>query len=277
MDPLQRITAFSETQDGGNPAGVWIGDALPDPIEMLKIAAEVGYSETAFAAKQPDGTYKVRYYSPEAEVPFCGHATIALGARLGKDVGDGTYQLETAIGTVPVSTKTIANGTRAELFSVDTNSVPAPSGLLGKALNTLSWDETVLHPSYPPAVAFAGAYHLILALKSREQLSAIEYEFEELKALMLEHDLTTVALFWRESATVFHARNLFPVGGIVEDPATGAAAAALGGYLRDHSFVDAPGQFTIHQGVDMGRPSLLQVRVPIAGGVSVSGAATRLE
>ncbi len=70
-----RIAAFSDGDIGGNPAGVLIADELPNESEMQRIAAEVGFSETAFAA--PAGTgWRVRYFSPESEVPFCGHATL---------------------------------------------------------------------------------------------------------------------------------------------------------------------------------------------------------
>ena len=82
---LLRLAAFTTDPSGGNPAGVWIGEALPADAEMQRIAAEVGYSETAFLA--PDGSglagrFRVRYFSPLAEVPFCGHATIASGVAL---------------------------------------------------------------------------------------------------------------------------------------------------------------------------------------------------
>ena len=84
---LLRLAAFTTDPRGGNPAGVWIGPALPTDADMLGIAADVGYSETAFIA--PDGSglagrYRVRYFSPLAEVPFCGHATIATGVALGE-------------------------------------------------------------------------------------------------------------------------------------------------------------------------------------------------
>jgi len=77
---------------------------------------------------------------------------------------------------------------------------------------------------------------------------------------------------------VFHARNPFPPGGAVEDPAKGAAAAALGGYLRDLDLVDPPAAVTIHQGHDMGRPSLLTVTVSAEPGsrIGVTGTAVRL-
>ena len=80
IEDIQRIAAFPEADGGGNPAGVAIGSALPDSADMQRLAAEVGFSETAFAAPSGDG-FRVRYFSPETEVPFCEHATIALGPR----------------------------------------------------------------------------------------------------------------------------------------------------------------------------------------------------
>src|SRR6185503_11740591 len=87
-----RIAAFADGDAGGNPAGVWIADELPRAAEMQRIAAEVGFSETAFAAAAGGG-WRVRYFSPESEVPFCGHATIALGAALALRFGDGVFPL----------------------------------------------------------------------------------------------------------------------------------------------------------------------------------------
>ena len=90
---------------------------------------------------------------------------------------------------------------------------------------------------------------------------------------MAARDWTTVHLVWREDDDGFHARNPFPPGGVVEDPATGAAAAALGAYLRELGLVDPPATLTIHQGEDMGRPSRLRVDAPPEGGILVSGTA----
>ncbi|HWT98723.1 MAG TPA: PhzF family phenazine biosynthesis protein, partial [Terriglobales bacterium] len=84
MDIL-RIAAFSDGDVGGNPAGVVIGAEMPEAEVMQRVAAEVGFSETAFAAPLAPGgnkAWRVRYFAPESEVPFCGHATIALGAAL---------------------------------------------------------------------------------------------------------------------------------------------------------------------------------------------------
>ena len=85
---LFKLTAFSSDPNGGNPAGVWVGDDLPDETKMQEIAKEVGYSETAFLAPATGKRRTVRYYSPEAQVAFCGHATIASGVVLGNTDGD---------------------------------------------------------------------------------------------------------------------------------------------------------------------------------------------
>lgn len=270
---LHRYTAFSNDPAGGNPAGVWIGDTLPDAATMQKIAADVGYSETAFLAPQRGAERDIRYYSPEAEVPFCGHATIATGVALGAIDGDGDYRLATRVGEVPVSVRTRDGVREASLTSVKPRYEPAPDALIDAALSVLGWTREELDPAIPPVRAFAGAWHLVLAVADARTLARLDYEFDRLKALMLADGLTTLQLVWRENDDVFHARDPFPVGGVVEDPATGAAAAALGGYLRDAGLVRAPHSILIRQGEAMGRPSRLQVEIPATGGIVVSGMA----
>lgn len=273
---LHYVAAFAETEGGGNPAGVWVGEELPSKREMQAIAAEVGYSETAFVAPLQGGHRTVRYFSPATEVPFCGHATIAAGFVLGGDRASTTYTFATPAGDVPVSVRTGDGRTGVSLTSVDTTHRDVASAVLDEALGALAWNRDDLNPAIPPALAFAGAWHLVLAVADPGRLASLEYDFERLRRLMLEQGLTTLQLTWRESAQRFHARNPFPVGGVVEDPATGAAAAALGGYLRDSGLVEAPFSFEIRQGEAMGRPSRLHVDVPAAGGVVVSGTAARI-
>ncbi len=89
---VQHISAFSSGQHGGNPAGVAIYDQLPEPAVMQKVAADVGYSESVFAAPVGDA-WRVRYFAPQVEVDFCGHATIALGAALAQHEGPGLFTL----------------------------------------------------------------------------------------------------------------------------------------------------------------------------------------
>ncbi len=278
---LYRIAAFAEPDAPtgsrtGNPAGVWIGETLPAATDMQNIATEVGYSETAFIAPKSGFERTVRYYSPEAEVPFCGHATIAAGVMLGKTSGDGVYRLQSMVGDVPVTVSQQAASAEASLLSVQTRHEAPDEGLLVEALHLLGWQAEELDASIPPAKAYAGAWHLVLAVAEQGRLASLDYDFEALKTLMLAHELTTLQLVWRESAEVFHSRNPFPVGGVHEDPATGAAAAALGGYLRDAGLLQAPARFIIRQGQAMQRPSLIKVDVPESGGVRVSGSAVEL-
>ncbi|MCE1254503.1 MAG: PhzF family phenazine biosynthesis protein [Anaerolineae bacterium] len=256
---------------GGNPAGVWIGAALPEVNVMQQIAAEVGYSETAFLCPSGERAYTIRYYSPEIEVPFCGHATIATGILLGQLNGPADYSLHSSVGLISLNVSVPDGRVKAALTSVEPAFEPASAGLVQAALACLRWPAADLDRSIAPARAFAGAWHLVLAVSSFERLAALDYDFEALKELMFKNNLTTLQLIWRESETLFHARNPFPVGGVVEDPATGAAAAALGGYLRLAGLVQTPFAFTILQGESMGRPSRLSVNVPVSGGIVVAG------
>ena len=273
---LYRIAAFSKSNQGGNPAGVWIGESLPGADDMQRIAAEVGYSETAFVAPSSGIERTVRYFSPEAEVSFCGHATIASGFVLGSDGESTTYRFSTAVGVVPVTVRLADGETTVSLTSVEPQQRRVPGKLLNEALPILGWQVEDLDPAISPSLAYAGAWHLVLAVRDRRTLDTLDYGFDALKELMLSEGLTTLQLIWRESDTLFHARDPFPVGGVVEDPATGAAAAALGGYLRDGGLLEVPARFEIHQGEVMGRPSILTVDVPKSGGITVSGLAVEI-
>lgn len=273
---LYRLSAFSDQPAGGNPAGVWIGDALPEPDDMQQIAAEVGFSETAFVAPRVGTERIVRYFSPEAEVTFCGHATIAAGVVLGGIDGPGTFVFSTSVGDVIVAVTRHAGHVEASLTSVEPRQRKAPRHLVREALSALGWEAYELDPSIPPVLAYAGAWHLVLAVAELSRLEQLDYDFEGLKQLMLVEDLTTLQLIWRQDETTFWSRNPFPVGGVVEDPATGAAAAALGGYLRKLASVDPPTTITIFQGQTMGRPSTLTVQIPASGGIVVTGTAVAL-
>ncbi|MEM1056495.1 MAG: PhzF family phenazine biosynthesis protein [Bacteroidota bacterium] len=270
---MHRYVAFSSDPNGGNPAGVWIGDALPPEAEMQRIAADVGYSETAFVAPASGLERTVRYFSPEIEVPFCGHATIATGAALGATEGEGTYRLATAAGLLPVAVRAVGPHWEASLTSAEPTYRLAPDPLIREALSALRWEHDDLDDSLPPALAYAGAWHLVLAVSEADRLRTLDYDVERLAALMRQEGFVAAQLIWRERDGLFHSRNPFPVGGIVEDPATGAAAAALGGYLREAGLVQAPFQLTVRQGEAMGRPSLLKVGVPAEGGITVTGVA----
>lgn len=269
---VERLAAFSDGEVGGNPAGVLIADTLPDPAEMQRIAAEVGYSETAFAAPEGD-VWRVRYFAPAIEIPFCGHATVALGAALAARFGEGTFRLKLNDREITVQGSQQGQTTAAALQSPPTRSAAATAELLDAALDLFSLGANELDKRLPPAVAEAGARHLILALRSREALAAMHYDMGRGRQLMSDQGLTTISLIHAETLRLFHARNPFAVGGIYEDPATGAAAAALGGYLRDLGWPHE-GSVEIIQGEDMGMRSLINVEITSTAGESIRVAGT---
>ncbi|CAM5622561.1 PhzF family phenazine biosynthesis protein OS=Streptomyces tendae OX=1932 GN=GUR47_24350 PE=3 SV=1 [Streptomyces tendae] len=261
---ILRYSAFTHDPAGGNRAGVVLDASGLDDAAMLAIAAEVGYSETAFVTggDEERRRFRVRYFSPLAEVAFCGHATVALAVALAERLGPGEVVLDTPAGEIPVSTAADGNGAvRATLTSVPTRSRPALPAERDATLRALGWTPADLDPALPAHVAFGGNDHLVLAAASRARLADLDYDFDALAEVMRRYGWTTVDLVWRESAERYHARNPFPVGGVVEDPATGAAAAAFGGYLRELGLVTRPGTIAIRQGEDMGRPSELLIEV----------------
>ena len=264
---LQRIAAFSDQGKGGNPAGVVIGENMPDESEMRRVAADVGYSETVFAA--PEGeAWRVRYFSPESEVPFCGHATIALGAALAAANGDGVYPLILNAAEISVEGWREGESWRAALQSPPTHSKPMSDALLSEVLELFGYSCDDLDPALPPAHSHAGANHLVLALKQRDTLARLDYDLDVGRRLMRREDLITILFAWVDNHQFFHTRNPFASGGVYEDPATGAATAAFAGYLRDRQWPHA-GSIEILQGEDMGQPSRLFAEIPDTPGSSI--------
>ncbi|WP_460352321.1 PhzF family phenazine biosynthesis protein [Actinoallomurus acanthiterrae] len=270
-----RYTAFDVEGKGGNPAGVVLDARGMDETRMQEIAAEVGYSETAFLTKDGERSFRIRYFSPLAEVAFCGHATIATAVALAEREGTGDLVFRTSAGEVAVATREEDGRVFATLTSVAPAVRPVDDADLAAALTALRWEYAELDPAFPPRIANAGNDHLVLAAATRERLADLDYDQDALGDLMARRGWTTVHLVWRETDTVFHARDPFPPGGVFEDPATGAAAAAFGAYLRSLELVAPPARVTIHQGEDMGRPSRLLVDITPGAdaGIRVSGTA----
>ena len=314
MTDVLRYAAFTDDPAGGNPAGIVLDAAGLDETRMLAIAAEVGFSETAFLlpatttahaampggatpdvsapggatphASAPDAApeaasadraraYRARYFSPRAEVPFCGHATVATAVALAERYGPGRITFDTMAGTVPVDVVSDGAGRmRATLTSVPTRVDGLADDDLDELLAALDWRRADLDPALPPRVAYAGAFHPVVAAGSRTRLGTLDYDVDRLLVLMTRRDWTTVQLVWRETPERYHVRDPFPVGGVYEDPATGAAAAALGGYLRELGLVPPDARLTLLQGDDLGRPGRLRVELRAGeAGVRVGGTA----
>lgn len=271
--PILKIAAFSDGDTGGNPAGVMLTEVLPSDTDMQRIAAEIGFSETAFAAPMTTG-WRVRYFSPENEVPFCGHATIALGAALTLQHGDGVFALTLNQANITVEGQRQVSRVFAALQSPPTRSAAAAESLVTAALTLFGYRPDDLDPRLPPALIHAGADHLLLALNSRATLAAMHYDLATGRQLMQDNGLVTIVLVYAEKPQRFHTRNPFASGGVYEDPATGAATAALAGYLRDIAWPHG-GVIDVVQGEDMGLRSCLRAEIAPEPGSSirVSGSA----
>jgi len=278
---ILHLLAFAAEPGGGNPAGVVLDATALDDAQMQRIATDLGHPETAFVGKREGRRVAVRYFSPDDEVPFCGHATIATAVALAEAEGVGAYTFETAAGAVEVVTAAEGERIVAGFTSVEPHVIDIDDAVADRLLDLLGLTRDDLDERMSLAQAFAGNLHPVVAIASRETFDAFTFDGPRLRALLDERG-------WKGTATVVHvegaledgvvveARNLFPVADILEDPATGSAAAALGVYLRDRVGVPAPFGFTVRQGRHIGRPSVLEVEVPASGGILVRGGATPL-
>lgn len=272
-----RVAAFSENREGGNPAGVVVSDALPAVDDMRRIAAEVGYSETAFACPQDRG-WRVRYFAPEMEVPFCGHATIALGAVLAMHNGSGAFDLTLNEAQISVEGHYESDRLGAALQSPPTRTAEVNPDVVSEALALFGYSQDQLNKTLPPRLVHGGADHLAITLNSRQALAAMSYDIKNGRKLMMREGWVTIILAYAESRNLFHTRNPFASGGVYEDPATGAATAAFAGYLRETGWL-SEGTVDVIQGEDMGMRSRLRAQYTGEQGSSirVSGEARLIE
>ncbi len=274
MKALQ-LRAFTTTKDetrSGNPAGVVLdAEGLSDP-EMLRIAADFGHSETAFLTSITPGSARIRYFTPRAEIAFCGHATIASGVALARAGADPVVSLETNVGIVPIE----VTPERATLTAVDTTVRPLDPALLEELLAALGLSRADLDPNLPAAFVQGANPHPLLPV-APGVLARLDHDAEAVLRLQDREGWDgTVPIVQRVSGTRFSSRNPFPRGGIREDPATGSAAAGLGEYLRRGGHLPVPSEITVEQGREIGRPSLIHVSVPATGRIRVSGSAEEM-
>ncbi|MBN9196869.1 MAG: PhzF family phenazine biosynthesis protein [Microbacterium sp.] len=273
---VERWAAFTTVPQGGNPAGVVLGSDALSAQDMQRIAAEVGYAETAFVSgagrERP-----IRYFSPVAEVPFCGHATVAAAVALADRLGDGDLEFRTPVGPVRISTAQSEGVRVASFTSVEPYVEDVSSDALSAVLSLIGIGHADLDPRHPPRIAFAGNRHPVIVLADQSVFDAFTFDPAQARALLdAQAWPATIVVLHALSPDRWEARNIFPVGEITEDPATGAAAAATGAYLRAVGSLTPPQRFVIEQGRHVGRPGLLTVDVPVSGGITVTGSAVRI-
>jgi trans-2,3-dihydro-3-hydroxyanthranilate isomerase len=283
---------FTDEPFGGNPLAVLPDARGLDDALMQKIAREFNLSETVFVLPpaSPAHTRKVRIFTPTTEVPFAGHPTVGTAlvlARLGEVPLQGATTrivLEEGAGPVPVTIA--ARDGHAAFAELSAPQPPElldgrPAALIASALS-LTPSDLVVEQGLPRVVS-CGLPFLLVRLTDRQALARARLNRSVWERQLAGSPAQHLFLFTAideagAGGQAFQARMFAPGGGVDEDPATGSAAAALGGWLGAMSpLADGTLRCTIAQGLEIGRPSRLEVEVDKRAGavaaVRVGGAA----
>ncbi|MGG0739334.1 PhzF family phenazine biosynthesis protein [Niallia taxi] len=230
------VNAFTKNKAGGNPAGVVVeGDRL-SADDMQYIATEMGLSETAFIQSSAAADYKIRYFTPAAEVDLCGHATIASFALLVQKniINKGSFTIETKAGILPVRVE------GEKLFLTQNN--PEFSQQLDKRDIALSLNisEADIMGDLPIEIVSTGLKDILVPIKSNEVLQNLQPDFNMIEEISAKHQVVGYHVFTLDTNTKVNAfcRNFAPLYDINEECATGTASGALTGYLHKHRLVD---------------------------------------
>jgi trans-2,3-dihydro-3-hydroxyanthranilate isomerase len=270
---------FTDVRFGGNPlAVVPEADGLSDR-QMQQIAREFNLSETTFVFPPESGhTRRVRIFTPVGEMPFAGHPNIGTAFALANAGEFGEIQTPTSVifeeaaGLVPIDIHRKRDGSIwCELAAPEKLSLgkTVPAGLLASAVSLAEDDIAVTRM---PQVASVGFPFLMAELVDRSALARARVDFDGLDAIARE-GITPEIHLYTLSADEFDIRTrMFAPGvGVPEDPATGSANIALAGLLaRDSEKAEGLFRYRIAQGVEMGRPSVLEARAEKSGGVVVA-------
>lgn len=270
---------FTDRVFGGNQLAVF-PDASGIPEELLlTITREFNYSETTFCypPANPAHAARVRIFTPGAEVPFAGHPTVGTAIALvhqgmaGSKTGDSSIVLEELVGPVPVTVR-ISGGAAFAQFSVAKLPEFGPSApSRGKLAEILSLDaEDILAAPNTPQGVSCGIPFLMVPLRSVDAVSRARVRAEPWEAILKSSWASELFVFAKDAEggpDHFHARCFVPGFNVPEDPATGSANAGLAGYLASKSKLqDGTLRWTVDQGVEMGRPSRIEIEADKVGG-----------
>jgi trans-2,3-dihydro-3-hydroxyanthranilate isomerase len=264
---------FTETKFGGNQLAVFPqAQGLQDDV-MQKIAREFNFSETVFVfpPKNPEHTRCVRIFTPACELPFAGHPTVGTAHVLAAtreipgqsnrvqivfEEGVGPVRVEIEFrGSIPMS----AQFTTAKLPEMGP---PPPSD--ADLARVLSLQPEDLLEKGAVSAWSCGVPYLFVPLKGLDAIRRSSIDMIAWKEIVANYWAVDVYVFTYETeleGASIHSRMFAPAFGIAEDPATGSAAAALGGYLAGKEKDDGTFRWTIEQGIEMDRPSILNLEV----------------
>ena len=263
------IDAFTDQPFGGNPAGVVLLDTQNFPTEdlMLKIAAELRYSETAFIRRHSAKEFTIRYFTPKAEVELCGHATIASFFLLHqKGLASGQCLCHTLAGDLHIEAgeKVMMQMAKPRIVATlaKTEEIYQALGVRG------------FSPTLPVQIVYAGLPDMMLPLPDVATLQSLQPDMEAIKKITKHHEAVSIHPFaFSNDGYTAHVRDFAPLYDIPEESATGTANASLTYYLQHCGCLGAEAECAFIQGEAMGRPSVVATRIQADGNVFVGGTA----
>ena len=283
------ITAdvFTDRMFGGNQLAVFPDARGLDADTMQAITREMNLSETVFVLppETPGGTRRLRIFTPGKELPFAGHPTVGSAFVLAA-IGEVSLQGElTRIvfeeGVGPVEVMIRAEGGRPVFSQLSAAKLPEagpqpPAADIIASVLSLETSDVVSETRAPQAFS-CGVPFLFVTVRDLDALARVRVNTERWERDIAGYWATDIYVITpTDSAGEIRARMFAPDLGIGEDPATGGAASALAGYILPANAVDGLHQWTIRQGVEMGRPSTIFLETDVTAGaisaVRVGGA-----
>lgn len=260
------VDVFTDRPFAGNPLAIVHRARTLTARQMQALAAEFGFSETAFTLPPTSSraTYRLRIFTPTRELPFAGHPSIGAAWALGfaDVIRIGDVVQECGAGLLPLEVD--RDGARL----VGGTPVVGPDRDGAQLAGTVGLTVDDLDPALPPGVASAGVPFAFLAVTPEAVACAVPDPGAVARATAELTGLAVVAVD-REKGTA-HLRMFGPQVGVTEDPATGSAAVALGVHLAARGALpEGRSVVSIAQGAELGRPSALTLQVDVAGGAAV--------
>jgi len=262
------VNAFAEKPFGGNPAAVFpYAEGLPQEM-MQSIARQLNLVETVFVLPEKNADFRLRYFTPKAELPVAGHPTIAAWCAL---LHEGVVDIESRnvytqinqAGTQEIKLERSRKGR-----PIVTMKQPAAKFLdticsADQAADVFSISASAIDDRFPIHAVDTGLGHLIVPVRSLDILMSVKKRIEPLKELCRTNGVREAQLFCFETfdkTCQIHTRNLCPRDGL-EDPACGVGNGALTAYLsRFYRYADNDFTLRIEQGNVVDMPSVIRTR-----------------
>lgn len=263
------VDAFTDTKFGGNPAGVVLipaGGEFPEDEVMVKTAAELRYSETAFLKAVGENEYQVRYFTPAAEVDLCGHATIGsffclknAGLLASDEKGVSKCTAHTLAGDIEVTcTDDFILMDMAEAKHISTISDPIEVNRLYEIMGGSFDEDAAMYPT----IISTGLPDIMMPVGTLEELNSLSPDFSTLAKFSEYYKVVGVHAFTLDGDdATCHTRNFAPLYDIDEEAATGTSSGALTYYLDFYHKLPEDGRCTFIQGEAMGRPSVIKTQL----------------